>query len=103
MLQGLGRRSVLTAVAALTVMGSAAGCGGATVSKQETADKISQSLEKQVGRRPDSVTCPEDLPAEVGKSVRCELSAGGQKLGVTAKVKSVEGGRAQFDVQVDEK
>lgn len=95
-------RGVLIAVTALAIMGGATGCGQASVDKEETANQISQELEKQVGQKPDAVTCPDDLPAEVGQSIRCELTAGSDKLGVTAKVTSVDGGNVQFDIKVDD-
>ena len=60
------------------------------------------ALEQEVGVRPD-VSCPEDLPAEVGAEARCTLTVEGDEgeYGVTVTVSSVEGDTAQFDVQVD--
>ncbi|WP_344090903.1 DUF4333 domain-containing protein, partial [Nocardiopsis composta] len=66
------------------------------------AQEAAAVLEEQVGQTPDDLTCPEDLPAEVGSSIRCELTAGGQTLGVTITTTSVEGSDVNFDVEVDE-
>lgn len=71
------------------------------VDGQEVAASVSEQLTALAGRQPDSVTCP-DLPATVGSAIRCELVAGADTLGVTVTTSSVEGGRVQFDIKVDE-
>lgn len=95
-------RVMATAVLALFVGSGIAGCGKATVPKDQVAQQISDQLTKQVGQKPDSVTCPDDLPATVGATVRCTLKAGTDTLGVTAKVTSVDGSNVKFDIQVDQ-
>lgn len=47
------------------------------------------------------VTCPGDLDAEVGKSVRCEFVVAEQPVDAVATVTSVEGSRANFDVKTE--
>jgi Domain of unknown function (DUF4333) len=94
------RLLVLTAPFLLT------GCsvfGSAVLSAEEVATQTEEALEEQVGVRPE-VTCPDDLDAEVGAETRCVLTAGGDptEYGVTVRVESVDGGKATFDVQVDE-
>ncbi|GAB3286745.1 DUF4333 domain-containing protein [Parasphingorhabdus pacifica] len=89
-------------VVSLLVVGLA-GCGTVTVGKGEVESQISAQLEQKVGQAPDSVTCPGDLPAEVGETMRCELSAGGEKLGISTEVTEVDGTDVRFDIQVDEK
>jgi len=86
-----------------------AGCSfnfGSTpvLSAEEVATQAEDALEEQVGVRPD-VSCPDDVDAEVGAETRCTLTAGGDptEYGVSVKVTSVEGEKATFDVQVDEK
>ncbi|WP_017595959.1 DUF4333 domain-containing protein [Nocardiopsis potens] len=93
---------------ALTVL-LTAGCsfnasigGPGAVPADEVAEQAAAALEEQVGQAPDDLTCSEDLPAEVGSSVRCELTAGGDTLGVTVTTTSVDGGDVNFDVKVDE-
>lgn len=76
--------------------------GDAAVAGDEVARQASTVLEQQVGYAPDDITCPEDLPAEVGASIRCELSTDGQTYGVTVTTTSVEGTDVEFDIQVDD-
>lgn len=70
-----------------------------TVDKDEVArtvqDKLKESL-ADVG----PVTCPEDLPAEIGKSVVCTFDSGGLANEATATVSSVQGDTAYYDVVV---
>lgn len=67
----------------------------------EVAAAVSDQLALLSGRRPDSVTCP-DLPAAVGSSIRCNLVAGPDTLGVTVRASSVRDGRVEFDIEVDD-
>ncbi|MEZ5321147.1 MAG: DUF4333 domain-containing protein [Microthrixaceae bacterium] len=73
----------------------------ATMSKSEAERQISSALEKQVGRKPDKVTCPDDIDAVVGRSMRCNLTADDTTYGLTMKITSVDGGKAKFDIKVD--
>lgn len=73
----------------------------ASVSVEEVERQSSDRLSEQVGQVPDDFTCPEDLPAEEGARMRCELTAGGQSLGVTLTVTSVDGGEVNWDIVVD--
>jgi hypothetical protein len=72
------------------------------IDRDDVAEQASAVLEEQVGQAPDEFTCPEDLPAEVGASIRCELTEAGQTYGVTVTTTSVDGDDAQFDVKVDD-
>lgn len=47
-----------------------------TRDKDEVARAISDQLLQQVGQRPDSVTCPENLKGLEGTTIRCELVDG---------------------------
>ena len=76
--------------------------GDVAVAGDEVARQASAVLEQQVGYAPDDITCPEDLPAEVGSSIRCELSTEGQTYGVTVTTTSVEGTDVEFDIVVDD-
>lgn len=95
----------------------AAGCAGfllagcsaqVSVNTNPSIDKatleqgISDTLARQVGHKPDSVTCPGPLAAKVGQSERCVLAAGGTRYGVTATISSYQNGDAHYDVQVDQ-
>jgi len=74
-----------------------------TVDKEKVASAVSDQLATQVGRAPDSVTCPEDLEGVVGTELRCDLVAGNDTYGVTVTVTSVKGTTVNFDIAVDDK
>lgn len=105
MQQSTGSRIVVRAAGALLAVALAAGCsasvGSKEVKKDEVAKQASAALGKQVGREPDDVTCEDDLKAEVGETVRCELTADGKKYGVTVTAKSVDGDKVNMDFKVD--
>ncbi|PWV50130.1 DUF4333 domain-containing protein [Nocardiopsis sp. L17-MgMaSL7] len=73
----------------------------ASVDVEEVENQSSARLSEQVGQVPDDFTCPGNLPAEEGAQMRCELTAGGQSLGVTLTVTSVDGGQVDWDIVVD--
>lgn len=73
------------------------------ISKEELEQGITDALEKSVGQRPDSVECPGSVKAKAGESIRCELSAGSVRYGLTATVSSYDNGRARYNVKVDDK
>ncbi|MGW7361386.1 DUF4333 domain-containing protein [Streptomyces sp. NPDC054802] len=72
------------------------------VHKTRVAQTISDKLAADTGKRPDRVTCPEHLPARVGATIRCELTAGSDTLGVTVTAVSVNGGRVNYNFKVDD-
>lgn len=73
-----------------------------TVDRDDLAQRVSELLEEQVGRAPDSVTCPEDLVGEIGAETQCVLEDGADRYGVEVVVTSVEGTNVGFDIAVDE-
>ena len=88
----------------LPVLGAGlVGCGTTTVAAATVAQAAEDALQQQVGTRPD-VSCPHDLVAKVGATTRCTLTAEGLDgtYGVTVTVRSVENGKAHFDVKVDD-
>ncbi len=95
------RRPLIVAVAAVLLCLSA--CGAAPLPAEDVAESAEDALEEQVGSRPH-ISCPEDLPAEVGAETRCTLLAGDDptEYGVTVTVTAVDGTTANFDVRVDE-
>lgn len=74
-----------------------AGCSK-TVDKGDVADQISTQLSSQVGTTPDSVSCPDDLKAEVGATMTCTLTADGTDYEVGVNVTSVDGDNVAFDI-----
>lgn len=98
------RRLIGSVVLGFAAAATAAACsvGGLTVSKDDVAKEISTQLEQEVGRAPESVTCPSDLKGEVGATLRCELDDSGETYGVTATVNKIDGSNVQFDIKVDD-
>jgi hypothetical protein len=96
----LPRLLAVSAAIGLALVG-VAGCSG-SVPKDQLATTINEQLVQQ-GVQPDggTVNCPEDLAAEVGKSVRCSITTGGQPVDVVAKVTSVEGSTARYDITTE--
>ena len=76
--------------------------GPGAVSAEEVAEKSSEMLAQQIGQAPDDLTCEEDLPAEVGAEIRCELTHEGQSIGATATVTEVDGSDVRWDIKVDD-
>lgn len=95
-------RPRLTPVVTTIVVAVAACSGQATMSQSEAEKQISAALEKQVGRKPDKVTCPGDIDAKVGETMRCTLTADDVTFGLEMKITSVDGDDAKFDIKVDE-
>jgi hypothetical protein len=75
---------------------------GGAVHKARVAQTISDKLAADAGKRPDRVTCPEHLPARVGATIRCELTAGSDTLGVTVTAASVNGKQVNYNFKVDD-
>jgi len=93
------RRSLATVGLAVTLGAALAGCSS-TVPKDDVASAISGKLTEQ-GITANGVTCPEDLDAEVGKSVRCEFTVEGQPVDAVATVTSLQGDQANFDITTE--
>jgi Domain of unknown function (DUF4333) len=72
------------------------------VAKDQVASRVSDNLGEQVGKPPDSVTCPDSLKGVVGTTMRCELTNGSKKYGVAVTVTSVDIPQVFFDYQVDD-
>ena len=94
-------RSLRLLAGAVVVLGLA-GCGG-TIPGEVLATDAEDALEQEVGFRPD-IVCPEEVPAEVGSSARCVLTAGDDptEYGVSVTVAAIEDGDVVVDVLVDE-
>jgi hypothetical protein len=100
-------RAVSTVIAGAGLM--LAGCSvhagttEPTIAKADLENGVADSLQKRVGQRPDSVDCPGPVKAVAGQTARCTLTAGSTRYGLTVTVTSYAGGRAAYDVQVDNK
>ena len=89
-------------LAVVVVAFGLAGCSDSIPGEVLAAD-AEDALERQVGFRPD-IVCPEEVPAEVGSTTRCVLTAGGDptEYGATVTVAAIEDGDVVVNVQVDE-
>lgn len=95
-------RTLLFALCAGSALTLLIGCSSTqTISSDDAAQQISDVLEDKTGQRPDEVACPEDLEAEVGATMRCELTDGEATYGVTVRITDVTDGVATFDIDVD--
>ena len=77
-------------------------CGASVVAEKDLEKGVSDQLTESVGQAPDDIDCPGDLDAEVGKTMRCTLTAGPDELGLTITVTKVDGSEIDYDVEVDE-
>jgi hypothetical protein len=73
-----------------------------TVDKNQVASVISDKLTQQVGKKPDSVTCPDNLKGVEGATLRCQLTDNGEKYGISVTVTNVDAGDVNFDFKVDD-
>jgi hypothetical protein len=103
-------RTVLAALAVVAAATLATGCSasasfeaGKYVSQDKVEGQVADELEQGTGNRPEDVACEDDLKAEVGATVRCELTAGdGSTIGSTVEVTEVKDSQVSFHIQVDE-
>jgi hypothetical protein len=94
--------ALAVSVIALTGCSGEVSVGGNAVEQADLEQVVSDELEEIVGEAPDSIDCPGDLDAEVGAELRCVLTAGGDRIGVSVTVTTVEGDNVDFDIQVDD-
>lgn len=71
-----------------------------TVDKSVIAGELSDQLTEQVGRKPDSVTCPDNLKGVEGAKLDCELVDGSETYTVTVTVTGVDAGDVQYSFKV---
>jgi hypothetical protein len=74
-----------------------------TVDKNQVAGSISDQLAQQTGQKPDSVSCPDNLQATPGSTLRCDLAASGSTYGVTVSFVNFDGGAPIWNFKVDDR
>lgn len=92
--------ALVIAVAGMT----AAGCGGQVkLRKADVEMQAKRAVGHLLGHAPDGVSCPADLWAMVGESMRCLVDAQGSRSAVIITVTSVDAQtrNAKFDVRLD--
>ena len=94
--------AVLGSALALTACEAEVSTGDDTINASNLETEASNSLTKEFGQKPASVSCPEDLKAEVGEREICSLEdQQGGTYDMTITITSVdEGGNAKFNIQV---
>ncbi len=94
-------KKTLTMVGGLLLAFSAgAAVASAAVSAQDVQEMISDQLTPNLGIGPDSVVCPGDLATDLGASITCQVTAGGETHGVTVTVSSTDGAAVGVSMQV---
>jgi Domain of unknown function (DUF4333) len=92
-----GRALRRAGVAAVLAVGLA-GCGAPELDESQVVATLRGELESR-GVQADDLSCPGDLPADVGRSVRCSFTVGGQPVDAVATVTGVDGGTVTYDVR----
>lgn len=75
--------------------------GTSILSGAAVEQQIVETLTAQVGAPPQDVSCPGELGAEMGETMRCELTDAEAVYGVTVEVLDTTGSVAELDVAVD--
>ena len=86
-------------VAPVILLPLAVACGGSTLDSARIVATLRAQLAGQ-GVRADDLSCP-DLPAEVGRSVRCTFTVDGQPVDAVATVSAVDGGTVTYEVHTE--
>ena len=68
------------------------------VSKSDVASQITSKMTDAAGNKPDTVSCPTDLPAKVGAQLNCEMKVKDQTFNVNVTVTSVDGDNVNYDM-----
>jgi hypothetical protein len=95
----LARALRCAGVAAVLTTG-VGGCGAPQLDEARVVETLRTELANH-GVHADDLGCPGDLPAEVGRSVRCTFTAGGQPVDAVATVSAVNGGMVTYDVHTE--
>ena len=93
-------RAVRCAGVAAALTAGVCGCGTPELDEARVVATLSAELANH-GVRADDLGCPGDLPAEVGRSVRCTFTVGGQPVDAVATISAVDGGVVTYDVHTE--
>jgi hypothetical protein len=95
--RALARGMTRTSIALLLALGLAAGCKK-KVDSAGVEKTIRERLEDK-GATVDSVSCPKDVKAEVGKEFTCTVEIDGQSYQLEAHITKVEDDRFEYDME----
>ncbi len=99
---GFALASVSVALLAMSGCSSGDLASGSEIPQAAVESQIYFQLQEVAPPPPDDVSCPGDMPGDIGETMRCEITTEAVTYGVTVEVTSISGGVAQFDIQVDE-
>jgi len=88
------------AAAAVLLAGVIGGCSGAEVDDDDLVATLRAQLASH-GVQADDLRCPSGLSAEVGESVRCTFTVGGQPVDAVATISAVDGETVTYDVHTE--
>jgi hypothetical protein len=96
LLLGLTSLASAATLGACTASGSSA-ITGSSIAKSTIEQVASKQISDRFGDGKYTVTCPHDLAAKTGASMKCLTTfPGGEKFTGTAKVTSVKSGKTQW-------
>lgn len=87
-------------VAAVLLAATIGGCSGAELDDDDLVATLRAELARN-GVQADDLSCPTGLRAEVGASVRCTFSTGGQPVDAVARIAAVDGETVTYDVHTE--
>lgn len=103
-------RRIVAALVAALVAGLLTACSGSVstgdkrVAKSQVEKLASARLAAKTGETPKTLTCPGDLKAKVGTTMRCSLTDKADRtFGFSVTVTSVKDNVVNFDIKVDDK
>ena len=96
------RQLLVAALAGFALV--AAACGAGAVKEADVETAVAAQLAEETGQPEPDIDCPNDLDAEVGATMECDLTVEGDDAvyPVTVEVTSVEDGKANYSVEVGE-
>jgi hypothetical protein len=87
-------------ILAVIVLGLAALGRSSSVDDDDLAEDLERQLSEQ-GREIRGLTCEDNLHKEVGESVKCQGTEGGQERLITVRVTAVQDDAFQYDLRVE--
>jgi hypothetical protein len=86
--------------AAVLMASALGGCSGAELDDDDLVATLRAELARH-GVQADDLRCPSGLRAEVGESVRCAFTVGGQPVDAVARISAVDGETVTYDVHTE--
>lgn len=94
--------TLLVSGLAAGLMAGLPGCsfslGSGEVKKSDVVGQITAKMTDADGNKPESVTCPDPLKAEVGAQTNCQMKVKGKPYNVNVTVTQIKGDSVNFDM-----